>query len=223
MDPRPNPAVPPRLPIAGRVDVNSRRGDDELLVLSGQGDVEAFSELIARHQAAAYRYCWRVFRNHHTAEDLAQEFFVKLFRHAARYEPAGHFTTYMYRILTNLCFDALRRRKRRRTTEAAELDPVLSEGTELEPLAPERDFDAAIRTVECKDAVHDALAGLPIEVRKAVELRELDGLSYREIAQVLDLSMNEVKVLLHRGRKLLSRALSHTPVGREFGLGRGAR
>jgi RNA polymerase sigma-70 factor, ECF subfamily len=221
MDPRPVPSVPPRLPAAaGRTD---RRADDELLVRAGEGDVEAFGELIARHQAAAYRYCWRVFRNHHTAEDLSQEFFVKLFRHAARYEPAGHFTTYMYRILTNLCFDALRRRKRRRATETAELDPVLSEGTELEPLAPALDFDATLRRGECKDAVHDALAGLPVEVRKAVELRELDGLSYREIAQVLALSMNEVKVLLHRGRKLLSRTLSRTPVGREFGLGRGAR
>jgi RNA polymerase sigma-70 factor (ECF subfamily) len=213
------PPVPPlSAPPSGRAD---RRGDDELLVRAGQGDVEAFAELIARHQSAAYRYCWRVFRNHHTAEDLAQEFFVKLFRHAARYEPAGHFTTYMYRILTNLCFDVLRRRKRRKLTESAELDPVLSEGTELEPLANDLDFDAGIRRTEAKDAVHDALVGLPVEVRKAVELRELDGLSYREIAQVLDRSMNEVKVLLHRGRKLLSRALSRTPVGREFGLGPG--
>jgi RNA polymerase sigma-70 factor (ECF subfamily) len=212
------PPLLPRLPSAsGKPDL---RADDELLVCAGKGDVEAFAELISRHQAAAYRYCWRVFRNHHTAEDLAQVFFVKLFRHAARYEPAGHFTTYMYRILTNLCFDVLRRRKRRRTTESSELDPVLSEGTELEPLANEIDFDASLRQREAKDAVHDALARLPVEVRKAVELRELDGLSYRDIAQVLDRSMNEIKVLLHRGRKLLSRALSRTPVGREFGLGR---
>jgi len=204
-------------------DPPDRRSDDDLLVRAGRGDVEAFSELIERHQGAVYRYCWRIFRNHHTAEDLAQEFFVKLFRHAARYEPAGHFTTYMYRVLTNLCFDVLRRRKRRKVTEAGELDPVLSEGTDLEPVDDEVDFDARMRKVEAYDAVHDAVAALPVEVRKAVELRELEGLSYREIAQVLDMSGNEVKVLLHRGRKLLARALARTPIGREFGLDRGAR
>lgn len=213
------PAEPRALPdAAGRPD---RRGDDELLVRAGQGDVEAFAELIERHQGAVYRYCWRMFRNHHTAEDLAQELFVKLFRHAARYEPAGHFTTYMYRVLTNLCFDVLRRRKRRKLTEASELDPVLSEGTELEPIAAELDLDAGMRGREAHDAVHDAVAALPTEVRKAVELREIEGLSYREIAQILDLSANEVKVLLHRGRKILARTLARTPVGREFGLGPG--
>lgn len=212
-------AIDPLLPAKdGRV---AKRSDDVLLVRAGQGDVEAFSELLARHQGAVYRYCWRVFRNHHTAEDLAQEFFVKLFRHAARYEPAGHFTTYMYRILTNLCFDALRRRKRRRKTEASELDPVLSEGTDLEPIAGATDFDAGMARNEAKDAVHDALTVLPLEVRKAVELREFEGLRYREIAQVMDRSLNEVKVLLHRGRKLLARALSRTPVGRQYGLGPG--
>jgi RNA polymerase sigma-70 factor (ECF subfamily) len=200
-----------------------RRSDDDLLVRAGQGDVDAFATLVARHQGAVYRYCWRVFRNHHTAEDLAQEFFVKLFRHAARYVPAGHYTTYMYRILTNLCFDALRRRKRRRRTESSELDPVASEGTELEPVEAPTDFDARLRHEEAKDLVHEAVAALPVEVRKAVELREFEGLPYREIARVLDCSPNEVKVLLHRGRKLLARSLASTAVGRQFGLGGGGR
>jgi RNA polymerase sigma-70 factor (ECF subfamily) len=193
------------------------------MVRCGRGDAEALMTLVHRHQGAAYRYCWRIFRNHHTAEDLAQELFVKLFRHAARYEPAGHFTTYMYRILTNLCFDALRRRKRRRRTEASELDPVESEGTELEPVDVATDFDARLRHEEAKDVVHEAVSALPVEVRKAVELREFEGLPYREIARVLDCSPNEVKVLLHRGRKLLARALGRTPVGRQFGLDGGTR
>lgn len=192
--------------------------DDDLVVRAGAGDMEAFGVLLERHEGAVYRYCWRIFRNHHTAEDLTQEFFVKLFRNAAKYEPSGHFTTYMYRVLTNLCFDALRRRKRRRSTESLQLDPVLSEGTDLEPEAPEFDLDAGLVRTEAGDAVHNALERLPEHVRKAVELREFEGLSYREIARVLDLSLNEVKVILHRGRKMLARALARTPVGRQFGL-----
>jgi RNA polymerase sigma-70 factor (ECF subfamily) len=197
--------------------------DDDLLVRAGQGDVEAFGVLLDRHQGAVYRYCWRIFRNHHTAEDLAQDFFVKLFRNAARYEPAGHFTTYMYRVLTNLCFDALRRRKRRRATESLQIDPVLSEGTELEPEAAPLDLDERLVRAEAGDAVHAALERLPEHVRKAVELREFEGLSYREISRVLDLSLNEVKVILHRGRKMLTRALARTPVGRQYGLAHGPR
>jgi RNA polymerase sigma factor (sigma-70 family) len=205
--------APPKGP---SVPVPDRRSDDELVVRAGAGDVAAFTDLLGRHQGAVYRYCWRIFRNHHTAEDLAQEFFVKLFRNAGRYVPEGHFTTYMYRVLTNLCFDALRRRKRRQKTEALQLDPVGAEGTELEPVSAPADLDAGLVGAEARDVVHGALAELPVEVRKCLELREFEGLRYREIGRVLDKSVNEVKVLLHRGRKLLTRRLSRTAVGRAF-------
>lgn len=210
--------APPATPRPPDDASRHRSLDDDLLVRTGRGDTAAFALLLERHQGAVYRYCWRIFRNHHTAEDLAQEFFVKLYRTAARYEPEGHFTTYLYRVLTNLCFDALRRRKRRRATESLQIDPVLSEGTELEPEAAPLDLDGRLVRAEATDAVRGALEALPAHVRKAVELRELEGLSYREIARVLDLSPNEVKVILHRGRKMLSRALARTPVGREYGL-----
>jgi len=207
--------TPPRDPLD---HPGARRSDDELLVRGGQGDVGAFAELLGRHEGAVYRYCWRIFRNHHTAEDLAQEFFLKLYRNAPRYEPEGHFITFMYRVLTNLCFDALRRKKRRAKTETLHLDPVASEGTELEPIDDPTDFDAGLVGEEAKDAVHEALLGLPVEVRKCLELREFEGLRYAEIARVLDLSVSEVKVLLHRGRKLLARRLAKTPVGRAWGV-----
>jgi RNA polymerase sigma-70 factor (ECF subfamily) len=190
--------------------------DDDLVLGCGRGDVRALDELVLRHQGAAYRYCWRIFRNHHTAEDMTQEFFLKLFRNAARYQPQGHFTTWFYRVLANLCFDALRKKKRRRKIHAIQIDPVASEGTELEPLAPETAPEARLEAAEARDAVHEALDALPLQVRKALELREFEGLRYREIGTVLDLSLNEVKVLLHRGRKLLARHLARTPVGRDL-------
>jgi RNA polymerase sigma-70 factor (ECF subfamily) len=182
----------------------------------GRGETPALEELMARHQDAAYRYCWRVFRNHHTAEDVTQEFFVKLFLNAARYEPQGHFTTYFYRVLSNLCYDVLRKRKRRRKVESVQIDPVACEGTDLEPQVEGTDPDVPLSAAESRDAVHAALASLPVEVRKALELRELEGLRYREIGEVLAMSLNEVKVLLHRGRKLLARALVLTPIGRDL-------
>lgn len=193
-----------------------RLTDDQLMGRCGKGDTAALEELLGRYQDAAYRYCWRIFRNHHTAEDMAQDFFLKLFRSASRYQPRGHFTTWFYRVLANLCFDALRKQKRRRKVQAIQIDPIACEGTELEPLADATDPDAPLAEAEAKDAVHASLAELPTQVRKALELREFEGLRYREIGAVMDLSLNEVKVLLHRGRKLLARRLARTPVGRDW-------
>jgi len=181
----------------------------------GRGHTVALKELMERYRDAAYRYAWRIFRNHHTAEDITQDFFIKLFRNAARYQPRGHFTTYFYRVLANLCFDVLRKRKRRRKVQAIQLDPIESEGTELEPLSRDSDPSGRLRAEEAHEAVHGALGSLPLHVREALELREFEGLRYREIAEVMDVSLNEVKVLLHRGRKLLARALLRTTVGRE--------
>ena len=191
-------------------------GDDELMAACGAGDTAALAELMRRHQAAAWRYAWRIFRDHHLAEDMTQELFVKLFRNAARYQPRGHFTTYFYRVLANLCFDLLRKRKRRRAVQAVQLDPIESEGTELEPRAIQDEPEAPLDRVDAREAVRVSLQGLPVRVRQALELREFEGLRYRDIAEVLDLSLNEVKVLLHRGRKLLARELARTPVGRDW-------
>jgi RNA polymerase sigma-70 factor (ECF subfamily) len=182
----------------------------------GVGDTAALAELMRRHQAAAWRYAWRIFRDHHLAEDMTQELFVKLFRNAARYQPRGHFTTYFYRVLANLCFDLLRKRKRRRKVNSVHLDPLDSEGTELEPRAAEVEPGAPLDHLDAREAVQACLEGLPVRVRQALELREFEGLRYRDIAEVLDLSLNEVKVLLHRGRKLLARELARTPVGRDW-------
>jgi RNA polymerase sigma-70 factor, ECF subfamily len=207
---------PPLSPALAAPKDPDRVHDDVLMQRCGRGDVRALEEILQRHQDAAYRYCWRVFRNHHTAEDVTQDFFVKLFRNAARYEPQGHFTTWFYRVLSNLCYDVLRKRKRRRKVESVQIDPVACEGTELEPRDAGVEPDVPLSAAESRDDVHAALASLPVEVRKALELRELEGLRYREIGEVLAMSLNEVKVLLHRGRKLLARALALTPTGREL-------
>ena len=195
---------------------HKQQTDDQLMVRCGRGHTAALEELMNRYQGAAQRYAWRIFRNHHTAEDVTQELFVKLFRNAARYQPRGHFKTYFYRVLSNLCFDVLRKRKRRKKINSVQLDPIGAEGTELEPLALDVDPDAPIQAQEAHEAVRGALSALPVQVRKALELREFEGLRYREIAEVLDISLNEVKVLLHRGRKLLARTLARTSVGREW-------
>ena len=86
---------------------------EALMARMASGDVAAFEKLLETYQGAAYRYAYRIFRDRHIAEDVSQEFFFKLFRNAGRYQPAGKFTTYFYKVLNNLCLDTLRRMHRK--------------------------------------------------------------------------------------------------------------
>ncbi|MHC4930765.1 MAG: RNA polymerase sigma factor, partial [Planctomycetota bacterium] len=86
---------------------------EALMTRMASGDVGAFEELLKAYEGAAYRYAYRIFRDRQISEDVSQEFFFKLFRNAARYQPAGKFTTYFYKVLNNLCLDTLRRMNRK--------------------------------------------------------------------------------------------------------------
>jgi RNA polymerase sigma-70 factor (ECF subfamily) len=181
---------------------------EALMARMASGDVAALEELIESYQGAAYRFAYRMFRDHQIAEDVAQELFFKLFRNAARYEPAGKFTTYFYKVLNNLCLDTFRRMNRKSMPELQSFENPVLDG-----LPGGRDeADSKARADEERRLVREAVNRLPEAQRKVIVLRELEGLKYREIAEVLDLSLNEVKVLIHRGRKSLLKLLRRSPL-----------
>jgi RNA polymerase sigma-70 factor, ECF subfamily len=188
---------------------------EALMARMASGDVKAFEELMCAYGAAAQRYAYRVFRDRQISEDVSQELFLKLYRNASRYEPAGKFTTFFYKVLNNLCLDTLRRMNRKSLPDFQSFEnPVLDGMPEPEDRgAPE----SAARSGEERRLVRDAIRKLPTMQQKVIVLRELEELKYREIADVLDLSLNEVKVLIHRGRKALLKILERSPLfeGRE--------
>jgi len=183
---------------------------EALMVRMASGDVQAFEEMLCTHQGMAYRFAYRIFRDRHIAEDVSQEFFFKLFRNASRYEPAGKFKTYFYKVLNNLCLDTLRRMNRKSLPDFQSFENPVLDGM------PERDDrgapDAHARTREERRLVREAIAKLPEAQRRVIVLRELEELKYREIAEVLGLSLNEVKVLIHRGRKSLLKIMKRSPL-----------
>lgn len=183
---------------------------EALMTRMASGDIQAFNELLGGFQGAAYRYAYRIFRDRHIAEDVSQEFFFKLFRNAAKYKPEGKFTTYFYRVLHNLCLDTLRRMNRKSLPDFQSFENPVLDGMpgESDHGAPEK----AARLNEEKRLVRDAISKLPDMQRKVIVLRELEELKYREIADVLKLSLNEVKVLIHRGRKSLLTVLKRSPL-----------
>jgi RNA polymerase sigma-70 factor (ECF subfamily) len=183
---------------------------EALMARMAAGDVSAFEELLQSHQGMAYRFAYRFFRDRHIAEDVSQEFFFKLLRNAHKYQPAGKFKTYFYKVLNNLCLDTRRRMHRKSLPDFQSFENPVLDGM---PQAEGRGApDAAAQVAEERRLVRESIARLPHAQRQVIMLRELEELKYREIAEVLDLSLNEVKVLIHRGRKTLLKILKRSPL-----------
>ncbi|MHC4471641.1 MAG: RNA polymerase sigma factor [Planctomycetota bacterium] len=185
--------------------------DEALMVQVAEGSEEAFHSLVMRFEAKARRYCYRIFREVQVAEDVAQEVFLKLYRNADKYEPTGKFTTYFYRVLANHCYDRIRFENRRALVRGTTMDGVTLDSYERAggPGGNGR-FDSPERALlkkEEREVVRAAVTELPENLRRAIVLREFEGLKYREIAEVMQVSLSEVKVLIHRGRKQLAKRL----------------
>ena len=161
----------------------------------------SWEQIVSDHSARVYRLAYRLTGNLHDAEDLTQEVFVRVFRSLDRYTP-GTFEGWLHRITTNLFLDQARRKSRIRfdalADDAAHRLPSALPAPDMVYL--NQMFDADIEA---------ALADLPPDFRAAVVLCDVEGLTYEEIAGVLDLKMGTVRSRIHRGRAMLRTALAH--------------
>jgi RNA polymerase sigma-70 factor (ECF subfamily) len=185
--------------------------DRALVDAAAAGDREAFDELVRRHQSAIVGLARSLTGGSVDAEDVAQEVFVRAWRSIARFRGDSAFRTWLHRIALNVLSShhgRLARVRRFFQFPAAELagdtDPVES--------APDRaDLEARIVV---RDAIDKALSTLPEELRVAVVLRDIQGLEYREIAQMLDVPMGTVESRIFRGRQRLRPLLEPLRDGR---------
>lgn len=173
--------------------------DDRLVALGLDGNRAAWGELVERHQDGLVNYLTRMTGERAAAEDLAHDAFVRLFERAASYRPQGKFRAYLYRIALNLLRSQQRRKQRWRLI-ATRFLPV--NGDRPEPPASARLLDD-----ERDRRVADAVARLPRRFRTPIVLFNVEGWSYREIADVLGCREGTVKSRIFRGRQLLRREL----------------
>ena len=166
--------------------------DEELMLAVAAGDLDAFAQLVARHQQSAWNAAYRFLGNEADAEDVAQEAFLRVLDAADRYRPTASFRTYLYRIVARLCLDLSRRQKLRVHSEL----PDVADKNET----PDKAFE--IR--EQAAAIRQSLDALPPKQKMAVILRYYEGLGYREIAEVLDTTNKGVERLLSRARTKLA-------------------
>ena len=167
------------------------------MVRAAGGDIAAFEELVCRNQAQAWALAWRCLADAAEAQDAVQEAFLRIYKAASRYRPTAKFRTYLYRVVTRLCLD-WDAKKRPEYTETILSIPDSSSGPE-----------ALFGQNELSDAVRKCLGNLPMKQRLAVTLRHFDGMSYDEIAEVLDVSAKAVDSLLQRARETLRQCLQH--------------
>jgi RNA polymerase sigma-70 factor (ECF subfamily) len=163
--------------------------------------VPTWDEVVHEHSGRVFRLAYRLTGNRHDAEDLTQEVFVRVFRSLDSYTP-GTFEGWLHRITTNLFLDQARRKARIRFDALAD---------DAETRLPSRAVtpDTSVMDGVFDDDVESALADLPPDFRAAVVLCDVEGLSYEEIADVLDLKLGTVRSRIHRGRTMLRKALAH--------------
>lgn len=178
--------------------------DVALMARVGAGDHAAFRALVERHQDAVVGTVAKMLGNPSDAEDIAQQAFLRVWRHAAGYRPDAKFTTYLFTITRNLVFNESRRRSRRKEVSSDERE----ENSHLQVAADESaQPDSEVLRAELQQAVDAAIAALPEAQRMAVVLRRYEQMPYEEIAEVLKLSLPAVKSLLFRARTSLRSAL----------------
>jgi RNA polymerase sigma factor (sigma-70 family) len=181
--------------------VSTDESYDETADLPEIQTVPTWEEIVDRHSDRVYRLALRLTGNRHDAEDLPQEVFVRVFRSLDTYQP-GTFEGWIHRITTNLFLDHARRKQRIR------FDALSDDRAErLHSALPAPDTAYTDQTFD--DDVERALATLPPEFRAAVVLCDVEGLSYDEIAQILDAKLGTVRSRIHRGRAMLRTALAH--------------
>jgi RNA polymerase sigma-70 factor (ECF subfamily) len=179
--------------------------DHALLEATRTGDHDAFAALVGRYRNQITSYIYRMTNDYDGAVDLAQETFVRVYRAADRYERTYAFSTYIYRIATNLAISELRKRKRRRLVSLTGFFQS-SDGAEPQELNPpdERPLqDLELVESERRRAVQRAIGTLPEKYRAPLILRDVDGRSYEEISRILETSEGTVKSRISRARGFL--------------------
>lgn len=175
--------------------------EQELVHSAQKGDTSAFGQLVEAHQSKIYSLCYRMTGNAEDAADLTQEVFLSAWRSLSRFQEQSSFGTWIYRMATNASIDFLRREKRRQV-----LSMTMEEGSEeRQAQVPDERYSPhrLLEQKEVRQAVADALAALSPEHRQVLVLREMEGLSYTEMAHLLDLEEGTVKSRLARARLAL--------------------
>ena len=168
------------------------------------GDHEAFAQLVEVYEDKVYNLCLRMCSDREDARDLAQEAFLKAWRGLRFYKQEAAFSTWLYRLTSNVCIDYLRQKKRRSAVSFVTAD---EEGVQLDIPDPTPTPEQQVMDEQTKEQVANAMSQLEEEFRLVLTLRVVEELSYDEIAEIMELKVGTVKSRLARAREKLRKIL----------------
>jgi RNA polymerase sigma-70 factor (ECF subfamily) len=178
--------------------------DTDLMMRVRDGDEDAFREIVQKYHHEVQSLCCRYVGNHEDAEEVAQDVFIRLLRYAPSYKPKAKLSTYIYRIAVNLSLNKIRDRKVKQWVSWDFLPRREMKGlVEINPENP----DLVLEEEDKVKAVRKALDRLPENQKTAVLLQRYQGLSYKEIAEVMNTSVSAVESLIFRSKKNLEKHL----------------
>jgi RNA polymerase sigma-70 factor, ECF subfamily len=188
--------------------------DEELVARSMGGDLDSFNQLVLRWERPIYALAYRVIGREEDARDVAQETFLRAFRALKGFKGQAKFSSWLYRITLNLCRDWMRRERRTPVSQApdgVDIIEMAGEGT------PSESIEDLVSRHELGRVVGKAMALLPEEQRTAIILKEYHGLTFQEIADLLDCPLSTVKTRLYQGLSVLRKHLREAGVESTFG------
>ncbi len=189
---------------------NKKLSDHELIEATKRGDEAAFGEIMNRYRSPITNYLYRFLNDYEESVDLAQETFVRVYFAIERYHTEYAFSTYIYRIATNLAISEIRRRKRRRLVSLTGL--FQSEDEQTREFQPPDEKPLVVDNLiesEQSETIARAIATLPDKYRAPIVLRDIEGKTYEEIAQILELGLGTTKSRISRARGLLREKLKN--------------
>jgi len=173
---------------------------------TGQGQQKEFEELVRRHHASAFNVAYRIAGNRTDAEDLVQETFLRAFRFYGNYKRDYPFESWLYKIMSNLWIDTLRRRPKSGTPVSLD-QPIGADEHTLDLPDDGPTPEASVMEGMLDSRIQQALNALPKAFRFAVILADIEGMSYEEIAEVMRCSIGTVRSRIHRGRRAMRQKL----------------
>jgi RNA polymerase sigma-70 factor (ECF subfamily) len=184
--------------------------DHQLIEAAREGDEAAFAEIVNRYRNSLTNYLFRMLNDYDEAVDLAQETFVRVYFALERYHTEFAFSTYLYRIATNLAISEIRKRRRRKLFSLTGFfQDNETENRDFQPPDEKSLPDESLIENERTRTIEKAIASLPEKYRAPIVLREIQDLSYEEIAQILGLKLGTTKSRISRARALLREKLKH--------------
>lgn len=190
--------------------------DHELVARAQQGSEKAYRELLGRYQRPVFSIIFRMIRDREQSEDLAQETFVRVFNHIDRYDPRFKFSSWIFKIATNLTIDWIRKKELNTVSIDGSRNAVTPdeiEATSITIASDDENPEELLEAKELGEEIEQAIGKLRPEYRAAILLRHVEGREYQEIAEILSLPLGTVKTYIHRGRNQLREHLQHLRVG----------